>query len=91
MRQKGTKKIPIETSLVAEMPKGKGEQKVVLQEETPVRRSPRVRGKAFKDSTMSKISTKESPIQIVSDHSPPHPKISNIPKSLNQESKDEIK
>ena len=63
----------------------------MLQEETPIRRSPRMRGQVFKDSTVSKMSTKESPMQILSDHSPPHPKITNIPKSLNEECRDEIK
>ena len=91
VRQKRTKKIHVATTPVAETPKAKGRKKVVLQEETPIRRSPRMRGKAFKDSTVSKTSTKESPVQIVSDHSPPHPEITIIPKCLNEECRDEIK
>ena len=50
-----------------------------------------MRGQVFKDSTLSKTSTKESLVQIVSNHSPPHPKITNILESLNEECRDEIK
>ena len=49
-----------------------------------------MRGKGFKDSTMSKMSTKESPMQIVFDHSPPHPEITSIFKNPNQECRDEV-
>lgn len=91
MRQKRTKKIPIATALATETPKGKGRQKVVIQEETPVRRSPRMKGKVSKNLALSKTSTKESPVQIVSDHSHPHPKITSISKNPNEECRDEIK
>ena len=91
MKQKITNKSLVATTPIAEMPKGKGRQKVVLQEETSIRRSLKMRGKVYKDSTVSKMSTKESLVQIISDHFPPHPEITNIPKSLNKECRDEIK
>ena len=40
---------------------------------------------------MSKTFTKESPVQIVPDHSPTHPKITSISKNPNEECRDEIK
>ena len=61
-KTKETKKSPTKIAPAVETPKGKGRQKAMLQEETPIRRSPRMRGKAFKDSTMSEMSTKESPM-----------------------------
>ena len=50
-----------------------------------------MRGKVSKDSTMSKTSTRESPVQIVSDHSPPHPEITSTPDNLTKECREEIK
>ena len=50
-----------------------------------------MRGQDFKDSTVSKTSTKESPVQVVFDHSPPHLEITCILESLNEECRDEIK
>ena len=49
-----------------------------------------MRGKIFKDLTLSKLSTKESSVQTISDHSPPHPKTTNIPKNPNEECRDEV-
>ena len=62
----------------------------MIPEETPIRRSPRMRGQISKESTSSKPSTKEYLVQIVPDHSPPHPKITNIPKNPNEECRVEV-
>ena len=66
-------------------PKQKSRQKVVIQEETPVRRSPRMRGQILKDPILPKAPTTESPVQIISDHSPPHPEMTEIPDNLTTE------
>ena len=50
-----------------------------------------MREKVSKDSTLSKTSSRESPVQIVSDHSPPHPMIISIPDNPTEECRDEIK
>jgi len=91
VRQKRTKKDPTTTTPIAKTPKGKSRQKVVMQEETLVRRSPRMREKVSKDSTLSKTSTRESPMQIVFDHSPPHRTITSILENPTEECRDEIK
>ena len=41
-----------------------------------------MRGQVSKDPILSKTSTRESPMKIVSDHSPPHPEIKNTPDNL---------
>ena len=62
----------------------------MILEETPVRRSPRMRGKISKESTSSKPFTKESLVQIVLDNSSPHPGTTNIPKNPNEECRIEV-
>ena len=62
----------------------------MIPEETPIRRSPRMRGQVSKEFTSSKLSTKESPIQIILDNSPPHPETTNIPKNHNEECRVEV-
>lgn len=61
-----------------------------MQEETPIQRSPRMRGKVSKDSTLSKKSARESPMQIVSDHSPPYLEITSILKNHIEECGDGV-
>jgi len=90
MRQNRTKMGPIAVTPTTEKPKGRGRQKAMILEETCVRRSPRMRGKISKESTSSKPSTEESPVQIEANHSPPHPKITNIPKNPNEECRFEV-
>ena len=90
MRQKRTKKGPIVTTFAVKTPKGRSRKKAMIQEENPIRRSPRMRGQVSKESTSSKPSTKESPVQIVLDNSPPHPKTTNIPKNPNEECRVEV-
>ena len=50
-----------------------------------------MRGKISKDPILSKTSTRESPMQIVFDHSPPHRKITNTLENLTVEHREEIK
>ena len=89
VRQKRTKKILATLTPVIETLKGRGRQKAMILKETPIR-SHRMRGQISKESTSSKPSTKEFPVQIVSDNSPSHPKITNIPKNPNEECRVEV-
>ena len=89
-KKKKTKMGPMVVTPIAETPKGRSRKKEVIPEETPIRRSPRLRGNFFKESTSSKPSTKESPVQIVPYHSPPHPEITNIPENPNEECRVEV-
>ena len=50
-----------------------------------------MRGQVSKYSTLSKTSTRESPVQIVYDHYSPHLEITSIPNNLSKECRDEIK
>ena len=50
-----------------------------------------MRGTVSKDSTLSKTSTRDSPVQIFSDHSPPHPEITSILDNITKEYRNEIK
>ena len=85
MRQKRTKIVPAAKTL-----KGRSGKKVVIPKETPLRRSPRMRGQISKESTSSKKSTKESIVHIVPNNSPPHPETTNIPKNPNEECRVEV-
>ena len=87
VKQKRSKKIPVATTLVGETPKRKSRQNLVIQEETPVRRSPHMRGQVSKESTSPNLPTKESPAHIVSYNSPPHIENPNIPETTNEECK----
>ena len=85
MRKKRTKKDLAVVNPIAEIPKGRSRKKAMIPKETPVGRSPRMRGQVSKESTSSKLFTKESLVQIVSNNSPPHTKTANIPKKPNEE------
>lgn len=50
-----------------------------------------MRVKVSKDSTLSKTSTKETLVQIISNHSPPHLKITRIFENPTEECRDESK
>ena len=50
-----------------------------------------MRGKNFKDPILSKVPAPESPVQIISDHSPPHPEMTKISSNLTTECEKEIK
>ena len=50
-----------------------------------------MRGQILKDPILPKVLTMESPMQIISDHSPPHPKMIEIPDNLTTECEKEIK
>ena len=50
-----------------------------------------MRGQVSKDPLLSKTSTRESPMQIVSDHSPPHPEIKDALDNLTAKCGKEIK
>ena len=83
-KKKKSKKGPSKITPIVDTPKGSSRKKVVIPYETPMRRSPRMRGHTSKvsvevHSTSSKPSTKESLVQIVSDNSSPHPETANIP------------
>lgn len=85
MRKNKTNKGLVVLTPAAETPKVKVRKKVVIPEEMPLRRSSRMRGKISKKPTSSKLSTKESPVQIIPDHSPPHPKAIKILENPNEE------
>ena len=50
-----------------------------------------MRGQIFKDPILSKVPATESPVQIISDHSPPHPEMKKISGNLTAECEQEIK
>ena len=50
-----------------------------------------MRGQIFKDPILSKAPAPESPVQIVSDHFPPHPEMTEVSGNLTAACEQEIK
>ena len=62
-------------------------KKHVIQEEVPVRRSLRMRGQVSNEPTSPNLPTKEPPVHIVFDNSPPYFENPNIIENTNEECK----